>query len=166
MGTADGLAKFPYIRESRRIKAEFTILEQHIATEARRKVLGKQAGKLTAEQFADSVGVGYYHLDLHPSSGGDNYIDTASLRFQIPLGALIPQRVDNLIAGCKNIGTTHISNGCYRLHPVEWSIGEAAGALAAHCVTKRETPRGVRNRQSALSDFQQSLVTQGFELEW
>ena len=32
---------------------------------------------------------------------------------------------------CKNIGTTHITNGCYRLHPVEWNIGEAAGALAA-----------------------------------
>ena len=27
---------------------------------------------------------------------------------------------------------THITNGCYRLHPVEWNIGEAAGALAAH----------------------------------
>ncbi len=166
MGTPDGLAKFPYIRESRRIRAEFTILEQHIATDARRKVVGKQTGKLTAAPFTDSVGIGYYHLDLHPSSGGDNYIDTASLRFQIPLGALIPQRVDNLIAGCKNIGTTHISNGCYRLHPVEWSIGEAAGTLAAHCLTKHETPRGVRNRQAALSDFQQSLVAQGFELEW
>lgn len=29
----------------------------------------------------------------------------------------------------KNIGITHITNGCYRLHPVEWNIGEAAGYL-------------------------------------
>ena len=30
---------------------------------------------MTAERFADSVGVGSYRIDLHPSTGGDNYID-------------------------------------------------------------------------------------------
>ena len=30
-GTADGLALAPYVRESRRLRAEFTVLEQHIA---------------------------------------------------------------------------------------------------------------------------------------
>ena len=38
----------------------------------------------------------------------DNYIDISSLPFQIPLGALIPERVENLLPACKNIGTTHI----------------------------------------------------------
>ena len=33
----------------------------------------------------------------------------------------------NLLPAGKNIGTTHITNGCYRLHPVEWNIGEVAG---------------------------------------
>ena len=86
-----------------------------------------------AEPFADSVGVGSYRIDLHPSTGGDNYIDISSLPFQIPLGALIPVRVENLLPACKNLGTTHITNGCFRLHPVEWAIGEAAGSLAACC---------------------------------
>jgi hypothetical protein len=166
VGTADGLAKFPYIRESRRIEAEFTILEQHIAREARSKVVGKTAGELTAASFDDSVGIGYYHLDLHPSCGGDNYIDMASLPFQIPLGALIPRRMDNLIPACKNIGTTHISNGCYRLHPVEWTIGEAAGALAAFALAQLKSPRAIRNHQATLRDFQQMLQKQGFELQW
>jgi FAD dependent oxidoreductase len=44
----------------------------------------------------------------------------SSLPFQIPLGALIPRRVENVLPACKNLGTTHITNGCYRLHPVEW----------------------------------------------
>jgi len=166
MGTSDGLAKYPYIRESRRIKAEFTILEQHISKAARQALIKKESDTARAAKFHDSVGIGYYHLDLHPSSGGDNYIDFASVPFQIPLGALIPQRMDNLIAGCKNIGTTHLSNGCYRLHPVEWSIGEAAGALAAHCLNRGEIPRGIRNRPESLGDFQQALTNQGFELEW
>jgi hypothetical protein len=158
VGTEDGLAKYPYIRESRRIRAEFTVLEQHVGTEAR--------GKDSAEAFPDSVGVGSYRIDLHPSSGGDNYIDVSSLPFQIPLGALIPRRVDNLIAACKNLGVTHITNGCYRLHPVEWNIGEAAGALAAHCVAARQTPRQVRNDEKRRTEFQQSLRAQGFELAW
>ena len=37
VGTEDGLAKAPYIRESRRIEAEFTIVEQHVGTESRRR---------------------------------------------------------------------------------------------------------------------------------
>lgn len=166
MGTADGLAKYPYIRESRRIKAEFTILEQHIS-KAERQALIKDASDIAkSASFHDSIGIGSYHLDLHPSSKGDNYIDFATLPFQIPLGALIPRRIENLIAGCKNIGTTHLSNGCYRLHPVEWSIGEAAGALAAHCLDRRESPRGIRNDSKSLANFQNTLRNQGTELEW
>jgi hypothetical protein len=97
-----------------------------------------------AETFADSVGVSSYRIDLHPSAGGTNYIDVSSLPFQIPLGTLIPKRLENLIPTNKNIGTTHITNGCYRLHPVEWNIGEAAGALAAYAVTNKTTPRAIR----------------------
>jgi hypothetical protein len=63
--------------------------------------------------------VGSYRIDLHPASGGENYIDISSLPFEIPMGALIPQRVENLLAAAKNLGVTHITNGCYRLHPVE-----------------------------------------------
>ena len=100
---------------------------------------------VTAARFDDSVGVGAYRIDLHPSTGGRNYVDVSSLPFQIPLGALIPQRVENLIPACKNIGTTHLTNGCYRLHPVEWTIGEAAGALVAHATQAGEPPRQIRN---------------------
>ncbi len=122
-GTEDGLAKYPYIRESRRIQAEFTVTEEMVGTDARMRATGMKRDEVTAQAFADTVGVGSYRIDLHPSSGGDNYIDVSSLPFQIPLGALIPKRVENLLAACKNLGVTHITNGCYRLHPVEWNIG-------------------------------------------
>jgi len=166
MGTEDGLAMYPYVRESRRIRAEFTVTEQHVGTVARAKATGQKPDEVTAERFEDSVGVGSYRIDLHPSSGGDNYIDVSSLPFQIPLGSLIPQRVENLLAACKNLGVTHITNGCYRLHPVEWNIGESAGALAAHCVERKLTPKQVRNDQKALRAFQAALISQGIELEW
>jgi len=165
-GTEDGLAKYPYIRESRRIKAEFTVVEQHVGTDARMKVTGKTREEVTAEVYPDSAGVGSYRIDLHPSSGGDNYIDVSSLPFQIPMGALIPRRLENLLAASKNIGTTHITNGCYRLHPVEWNIGESAGVLAAQAVTVKEPPRMIRNNERLRQDFQARLQAQGVELAW
>jgi hypothetical protein len=116
--------------------------------------------------FEDSVGLGYYAIDLHPSSGGDNYIDIGALPFQIPLGALLPQRMENLLPANKNIGTTHITNGCYRLHPVEWAIGEAVGALAAFCREAGEPPRQVRRDPKRRAAFQDALRRQGVELEW
>nr|MCU0238997.1 FAD-dependent oxidoreductase [Pyrinomonadaceae bacterium] len=159
VGTTDGLAKMPYIRESRRIKAEWTILEQHVSAKCR-------PNQVLAEQFQDSIGVGFYRIDLHPTIGGDNYVDVESLPFQIPLGALIPQRTENLLAACKNIGTTHITNGCYRLHPIEWNIGEAIGNLLAFCFAKNLEPKQVRNDENLLREFQSNLIKKGFELEW
>jgi hypothetical protein len=165
-GTEDGLAKYPYIRESRRIQAEFTIVEQHVGADARAQLTGKKAEDLAAEPFADSVGVGSYRIDLHPSSGGDNYIDVSSLPFQIPMGALIPKRVENLLAAAKNLGVTHITNGCYRLHPVEWNIGEAAGCLAAHAIRTKQPPRRIRNTEKLLKEFQALIQSQGIGIAW
>jgi hypothetical protein len=160
VATRDGLAKSVYVRESRRIRAEFTVLEQHVGVEAR-------GGSRRAQSFHDSVGVGAYRIDLHPSAARRNYVDVSSWPFQIPLGALIPVRVRNLLPACKNPGTTHITNGCYRLHPVEWNIGEASGALAAYCLNKDLVPRHVREDLESLEDFQRLLVgVLGFELAW
>ncbi len=165
LGTQDGLAKYPYFRESRRIKAIFTILEEHIGVANRALITGKESGNRAAD-FYDSVGTGYYHIDLHPTSGGNNYIDFDSFPFQIPLGALLPIRMENLLPANKNIGTTHITNGCYREHPVEWSIGEAAGCLAAYAVKNKVIPRAIRERSEILGDFQRFIRNQGIETQW
>jgi len=166
VGTGDGLAKYPYVREARRIKAVTTVLEQHCGTEARASATGVPEDRVTAMDYPDTVGIGSYRIDLHPTSAGDNYIDFASLRFQIPLGALLPVRTENVIAACKNIGTTHVTNGCYRLHPVEWNIGEAAGALAAFAAARGVRLRAVRDTPALLAEFQRRLVDQGVELRW
>ena len=71
-----------------------------------------------------------------------------------------------MLPAAKNIGTTHITNGCYRLPPIEWNIGEAAGALAAHCVAGGVTPHQVGGDASRLADFQRLLVARGVELAW
>jgi len=158
LGTADGFAKAPYIRESRRIRARYTVTENDLSHAVR--------GGRGAVEYPDSVGIGMYRIDLHPSTGGDNYIDVASSPFQIPLGALIPVGGGNLLPAAKNIGTTHITNGCYRLHPVEWNIGEAAGALSVFCLERGVAPEDVHADPALVADFQRELVEDGVELRW
>jgi hypothetical protein len=158
-GTERGDAQHPYIRESRRIQAQFTVREQHVSA-------ADNPRSDRAQAFWDSVGIGAYRIDLHPSTGGDGIIDFGALPFQIPLGCLLPVRMTNLLPACKNIGTTHITNGCYRLHPVEWNIGEAAGALAAFCLSKNLEPHQLPGSAELMGEFQSLLQNEGVEIAW
>jgi hypothetical protein len=160
-GTEDGLAQYPYIRESRRIRAEFTSVEQHF------RIDQNPNGPVL---YKDSIGTGGYRVDIHEKArSGES--QTWSLHGkhwtqQVPLGSLIPIRVENVLPACKNLGATHVTNGAFRLHPVEWNIGEAAGALAAYCIEKNLSPRQVRNTPRHLEDFQRVLTQRGVELQW
>ncbi|MDX1639924.1 MAG: FAD-dependent oxidoreductase [Balneolaceae bacterium] len=165
-GSEHRLAKYPYVRESSRIIPEFRVLEEHVGRENRALVTGNDPSEVKAADFFNSIGVGYYRIDLHPSTGGDNYIDFESLPFQIPLGALLPKRMDNLLPANKNIGATHITNGCYRLHPVEWNIGESVGMLATFALEKGVQPRAVRANSDLLREFQRLIRSQGIETYW
>ena len=160
LGTDDGFAKAPYIREGRRIVPRFRVTENHVGVIARGRTKG-------AEDFRDSVGIGSYRIDLHPSAAARSYVDVSNWPFQIPLGSLLPKRVENVVAAGKCLGVTHITNGCYRLHPVEWNVGEAAGALAAFCLQKRLRPAQVHETPDLLAEYQDTLVrTLGIELAW
>jgi hypothetical protein len=158
MGTEDGLAMAPYHRESRRIRGLETVREQDVS--------GALRGGEGARRYPDSVGVGMYRIDLHPSTGGDNYIDVPAEPFEIPLGMLIPERTTNLLAACKNVATTHITNGCYRLHPVEWNLGEAAGLLVVHSLAEDSTPHAVHASPDQIEGLQALLRADGVELHW
>ena len=67
-GAAGGLAKAPYIRESRRIRALRTVTEAHVGTVMRGgwdparppEDPGQRGAQPRAETFEDSVGIGYY----------------------------------------------------------------------------------------------------------
>ena len=160
-GTQDGCAPQAYIRESRRINAQVRILQQDIDTSL------LPAGAQRAKNYADSCGIGWYGIDIHAASGpGTPWVGFSTARFQIPLGALLPQELDNLVAACKNIGTTHLTSGAYRVHPVEWAIGEAAGVLAAMCTTQQVTPAVVWSHSDRLASYQYRLLARGVPIFW
>jgi hypothetical protein len=163
--TADGCSIMPYIRESRRIRSRRPILEQEIVV--RDFNGGECRGERARAAFMpDAVGIGHYALDIHPNGHGEPNAYVATRPFQIPLGALIPVRLQNLLPACKNLGVTHLTNGAYRLHPIEWNIGEAAGLLATHCLSAGRTPAEVYDTPEVLGEFQDLLLKEGIALNW
>lgn len=156
LGSTDGLSQFPYIRESRRIEALETIREPDISA-------AYQKGA-RAQPFADSVGIGFYPIDIHSCSKHD--FSSPTKPFQIPLGALIPRSFANLLAASKDIGTTHLTNGAYRLHPVEWAIGEAAGTLADFALDRNLPPQSVQADPLLTQQLQLKLLERGAPIYW
>jgi hypothetical protein len=159
-GTPDGTSAQPYIRESRRIKAQYTIVQQDLDQSS-------NPGS-RAKNYHDSCGIGDYGaLDIHGLAGVGMQQTWIPIRpFEIPARSLVPQRVSNLLAACKNIGTTHITNGAYRLHPVEWNVGEAAGALANFALIKGAAPSAIVGDPTMLRQYQKVLLARGVPLFW
>lgn len=159
MGTRDGLAKYPYIREARRLKAKYMVREQDISA-------AFNPGA-RARNFEDSVGIGHYGIDIHSCTGGHNFsMMLQSRAFQIPLSALIAPGVSNLAPACKNIGVTHIANGAYRLHPIEWAIGEAAGTLAATTLDAARPTDTIHEETGLRHTLQRRLIEGGAPVAW
>jgi hypothetical protein len=161
-GRDDGTAPQPYIRESRRISKPLApanrdgrVLETDIAP-----AIGVRA----PTNWPDSVGIGHYAADVHKCWGppGTPYKSVDSVgAFQIPLGALIPSDATNYVAGCKNLAVTHLTNGAYRVHPIEWAVGEAAGTLAAYCAGQNVAPAAVYGDGARLAALQLRLLENG-----
>jgi hypothetical protein len=97
--------------------------------------------------FPDSVGIGHYAIDFHPCMNeypaekagnvereGERRGAGQAYPFQIPLRAMIPQKIDNLVVVGKSIATSHIAAAAYRVHSFEWSSGAAAGMIASYAL--------------------------------
>jgi len=94
--------------------------------------------------FPDAVGIAQYAIDFHPCMAlsppelpgnierpGVRQAHGRAYPGQIPLQAMIPQRIDNLLVTGKNIATSYSAAAAYRVHSFEWSSGAAAGTTAA-----------------------------------
>lgn len=103
--------------------------------------------------YHDSVGIGQYPIDFHPcflesppekpgniERPGERQGAGRTYPYQVPLRAMIPQRIDNLIVTGKSIATSHISSASYRVHAYEWSTGAAAGTTAAFVLDRNLLP--------------------------
>ena len=156
--TEDGLAAEPYVREARRLRARTVVTAQDL--------LPADGDRVRATHFPDSGGVGWYPLDVHAAVGEPSSRNDPTRPFQVPLSSLVAAAPANLVAAGKTIGTTHLSNGAYRVHPVEWASGEAAGVLAGVAVRSGRRPTEVVADPRLRCHLQRTLLDGGAELAW
>jgi hypothetical protein len=136
LGTGHGIAKLPYIRDTRRsIGVDGFLLKFS-------DLIGPAKQK-TGTAFPDRVALGAYAADIHPIVGFTYpaYVheNHTTLPFYIPLRALTNERFDNLLVAGKTMAQTFLANSATRLHPIEWSSGTAAGVMAADMVRTGQT---------------------------
>lgn len=103
--------------------------------------------------YPDSVGISQYAIDFHPcmqesppekpgniERPGVRQAHGPAYPGEIPLRAMIPQKLDNLLVAGKAIATSTIAAADYRVHPFEWSVGAAAGTTAAFSLSENVMP--------------------------
>jgi len=153
LGTSHGLAKLPYIRDTRRsIGLDGFVLKFADLT-------GPASDK-TGTKFDDRIALGAYPADIHGLAGCDYppYIVAAhdTLPFYIPLRALTNKRVGNLLVAGKTMAQSFLANSATRLHPIEWSTGTAAGVVAANMARNDQDSRSA---YQAIDTLQQQVQT-------
>lgn len=130
LGTATGLSKLPYVRDTRRSVGlnDFVLASRHLRGEA---------ADLTGTRFADRVAIGSYAVDIHGLSTCSlpdyvGQIPHETMPYFIPFRALTNRDVDNLLVAGKTMAQSFVANAAIRLQPIEWSTGIGAGVAAAH----------------------------------
>ena len=115
------------IRESRRIKGRYVLTENDL---------------VNCKKFPDSIARGCYPVDIHNPSGGGTRIRhiPPGDYYTIPLRSLVPDNLDNVTIAGRPVSSTHEAHSAVRVMPICSNIGEAAGIVAAICVSKNIAP--------------------------
>ncbi|SIO25775.1 FAD dependent oxidoreductase [Singulisphaera sp. GP187] len=159
LGTGHGLAKVPYVRDTRRSVGldGFLLKGSDLSGPPQRK---------TGRRFYDHIALGAYASDVHPiaSCAMPAYVVGAheTLPFLIPFRALTNERFSNLLVAGKTMAQSFLANAATRLHPIEWSSGTAAGVAAADMAFNGRTSRQELDRIEAL----QELVSRKTPIVW
>ena len=169
MKTASGLSMYPYIREGRRIVGRRAYHQREFAVGERDLRRDMQSSRDFSPSAIAKI---HYSIDIHGcryrEKDEDGEASSASVAEAhvrptfIPLEALIPRDVDNLLIGGKGIAVTHIANGMTRIHQSEWSIGAVAGATAGWLVSQPQAlqPADIVSKR-LMPQLKQHLTSQG-----
>ncbi|MCC7492241.1 MAG: FAD-dependent oxidoreductase [Fimbriimonadaceae bacterium] len=166
----DGIRKFwrdePWTAADRLL-----YLSRHLGLRQSRQIVGEYtltlADQVAGRQFADVVAYGSCHYDNH-AVDYELESDEALLwcwvlghwrrmmQHEVPYRALLPQRLDGLVMGCRALSVSHDAHMLFRMQRDMQRIGEAAGTAAALAVLD-----GVRVRDLALPRLHGALRASG-----
>lgn len=136
-------------RESRRIEGVYTLEAEDLCE--------------PPKKFEDSIAMGSFLLDLHPTSGFRAGIDTRPIVancFQIPYRILVPKAVDGLLVAGRCVSASRDAMSSIRVMPQAYAMGQAAGEAAAICVEQ-----GIQPRQVDVKLLQERLLKHGAVIE-
>lgn len=148
--TADKLPYIPYHRESRRAKGLVQLTLPYVQAPYEQDLPLYRTGGIVGDYTID-----HHHLK-NPDAPKIDFVKIRVPSYNVPLGSLIPDTVDDFIVAEKSISVSNIVAGATRLQPVVLGVGQAAGALAALAVKEGCSPRNLSVRQ-----IQQVLLDNG-----
>lgn len=129
------------IRESRRIRGLYELTAEDL---------------IAGRRFDDAVVNGAnFCIDIHnPSGGGQAEMEGCPHRAQpydIPMRALQPSGIENLVLSGRCISGSHRAHASYRVMNIAMAIGQAAGCMASEAADRRcrvseLEPQAVRQR--------------------
>jgi hypothetical protein len=138
-------ADFLYIRETRHIRGLYTLTVHDI---------------VDSRVFWDAVGVASYPIDLHPYKSGEfNPYAAQRYVYTIPLRALIPLGLDNVLVASRSISATYEAAGSARVVPTTMEEGQAAGVAAVLSIQARTNFSKFSQTPALVHELQETLTT-------
>lgn len=148
----DHLALMPYHREGRRLKGVVRLSLPHM----------NHPFEQDQALYRTGIAVGDYPVDHHhgKNPAAPKIYFPGIYSFNIPLGSLIPEKLNGMVVCEKGISISNLANGSTRLQPCVLLTGQSAGALAALAIQSNLEPRQVpvRTVQHALLDSKTFLM--------
>ena len=128
------------VRDTRKIIGRYDLTEHDVRNQAR---------------FDDSIGIFPEFIDGY----GVLVLPTTGRYYQVPYGALVPHKVDNLLIAGRCIAGDAISHASIRSMMCCAVIGQGAGVAAAVSIKD-----GVPVRDVSIANLQRELLRQGVRL--
>ncbi|MBP2315076.1 FAD-dependent oxidoreductase [Azospirillum soli] len=131
------------VRETRRIVGEYYMTADDV---------------LGAAKFDDAVARGTYPVDIHSPTGKGTVLKRVPSGewYEVPLRALLPKGMENLLVAGRCISGSHEAHSSYRVTPTCMATGQAAGVCAAMAAKGR-----ARTRDVVAGAVQKELLRQG-----
>jgi len=142
------------VRESRRLKGEYTLTQNDL---------------VQGRRFDDVIVVAGYPVDIHPPTAADQkealsedqagHSISKGQKYQIPYRCLITSQMRNLIATGRCLSAEHEALGAVRVTPIAMAVGQGAGTAAALAVR-----HGCSLAEIDMDELQEVLRANGAEL--
>ena len=102
-----------------------------------------EADFISGKMYEDSICNAFYPIDLHTKEGLKGKKLKTGIVPTVPLGALIPKGIANIMVAGRCVSSDRLANSALRVQASCMAMGQAAGAAATLAILKQTTPGAV-----------------------